>query len=91
MTTRRQFAVQLTSLAALGTGTFSTAQAQQTPELARLLVGFPPGGSTDNVARRRHPDCRQRAQGRHARRQHATALAARSVQRLPAHLPKTPL
>lgn len=52
MTTRRQFAVQLTSLAALGTGTFSAAQAQQQSDLARLLVGFPPGGSTDNVARR---------------------------------------
>lgn len=52
MTTRRQFAVQLTSLAALGTGIFPAAHAQQIPELARLLVGFPPGGSTDNVARR---------------------------------------
>ena len=36
MTTRRQFAVQLTSLAALGTGTFSAAQAQQQSDLARL-------------------------------------------------------
>lgn len=52
MTTRRQFAVQLTGLAALGTGIFPAAHAQQIPELARLLVGFPPGGSTDNVARR---------------------------------------
>ena len=53
MTTRRQFAVQLTGLAALSTGIFSAAaQSQPTPELARLLVGFPPGGSTDNVARR---------------------------------------
>jgi len=52
MTTRRQFAVQLSSLAALGTGLVPAAHAQQQPELARLLVGFPPGGSTDNVARR---------------------------------------
>ena len=51
MTTRRQFAVQLTSLAALGTGTFSAAQAQQQSDLARLLVGFPPGGGTDAIAR----------------------------------------
>ena len=52
MTTRRQFAVQLASLAALGTGIVPAAQAQQHSDLARLLVGFPPGGSTDNVARR---------------------------------------
>ena len=52
MTTRRQFAVQLTGLAALGAGFQGAAHAQQPPDLARLLVGFPPGGSTDNVARR---------------------------------------
>jgi tripartite-type tricarboxylate transporter receptor subunit TctC len=53
MTTRRQFAIQLSSLAALGTaGMGQLASAQSLPDLARLLVGFPPGGSTDNVARR---------------------------------------
>lgn len=51
MTTRRQFTVQLTSAAALGIGLIPATHAQQ-PDLARLLVGFPPGGSTDNVARR---------------------------------------
>ena len=56
MTTRRQFAIQLGSLGtwgALGTTALSlSAQAQAMPDLARLMVGFPPGGSTDNVARR---------------------------------------
>jgi tripartite-type tricarboxylate transporter receptor subunit TctC len=52
MTTRRQFTSQLGALAALGsTGLYRGAQAQQ-PDTARLLVGFPPGGSSDNVARR---------------------------------------
>ena len=52
MSTRREFAARLGALAALGAaGLHRTALAQQ-PELARLLVGFPPGGSTDNVARR---------------------------------------
>lgn len=52
MNTRRQFALQMGSLAALGaTGLGQGAQAQ-TIDTARLLVGFPPGGSTDNVARR---------------------------------------
>lgn len=51
MTTRRQFALQLGSLTALGAAGLPAAWAQQ-PDLARLLVGFPPGGSTDNVARR---------------------------------------
>lgn len=53
MSTRRQFAIQLGSLAALGTtGLSPAARAQAMPELARLLVGFPAGGSADNVARR---------------------------------------
>lgn len=51
MTTRRQFALQLGSLTALGASGLPAAWAQQ-PDLARLMVGFPPGGSTDNVARR---------------------------------------
>jgi tripartite-type tricarboxylate transporter receptor subunit TctC len=51
MTNRRQFTVQLTGMAALGAGLVPRAHAQSL-DLARLLVGFPPGGSTDNVARR---------------------------------------
>lgn len=52
MTTRRLFNSQLGALAALGaTGLHRAALAQQ-PDTARILVGFPPGGSTDNVARR---------------------------------------
>lgn len=51
MTTRRQFTLQLcTALGACGLDL--PAQAQTPPDLAHLLVGFPPGGSTDNVARR---------------------------------------
>jgi tripartite-type tricarboxylate transporter receptor subunit TctC len=50
MSTRRQFTLQSASLA-LAAGLPRWAHAQQ-PETARLLVGFPPGGSTDNVARR---------------------------------------
>jgi tripartite-type tricarboxylate transporter receptor subunit TctC len=53
MTTRRQFAIQLGRWATLGSAALNTAaRAQATPDLARLVVGFPPGGSTDNVARR---------------------------------------
>lgn len=53
MSTRRQFTARLGLLGASGLlgGLPHAAWAQQ-PELARLLVGFPPGGSTDNVARR---------------------------------------
>jgi tripartite-type tricarboxylate transporter receptor subunit TctC len=51
MTTRRQFATQVGALALGATGLHHSARAQQV-DLARLLVGFPPGGSTDNVARR---------------------------------------
>lgn len=52
MTTRRQFTARLGTLAALGAvGMHRVAHGQQ-PDLARMLVGFPPGGSTDNVARR---------------------------------------
>lgn len=52
MTTRRQFATQLAALAALGAASMHRVAHGQQPELARVLVGFPPGGSTDNVARR---------------------------------------
>lgn len=54
MHSRRTFTQQLGVLAMSGaTGFHLSSQAQtQTMDLARLLVGFPPGGSTDNVARR---------------------------------------
>ena len=50
MTNRRQFTAQLGALAAAATLPFATRA--QHPELSRIIVGFPPGGSTDNVARR---------------------------------------
>lgn len=52
MTTRRQFTSQLGALAAMGAAGLPMIARAQQPDLARLLVGFPPGGSTDNVARR---------------------------------------
>lgn len=51
MTTRRHFTAQLGALAALSAGLPQAARAQ-IPETARLLVGFPAGGSSDTVARR---------------------------------------
>jgi tripartite-type tricarboxylate transporter receptor subunit TctC len=50
MTNRRQFTAQLGALAAAAALPFGASARQ--PELSRLIVGFPPGGSTDNVARR---------------------------------------
>lgn len=53
MSTRRRFTAQLGLLGASGLlGSLPHGAWAQQPELARLLVGFPPGGSTDNVARR---------------------------------------
>jgi tripartite-type tricarboxylate transporter receptor subunit TctC len=54
MQTRRTFTQRLGVLAMSGaSGLHLTGHAQTaTMDLARLLVGFPPGGSTDNVARR---------------------------------------
>ena len=53
MSNRRQFTARLGVLGAAGLlGGLPPAAWAQLPELARLLVGFPPGGSTDNVARR---------------------------------------
>ncbi len=52
MNNRRQFTQSLLGAAALGAaGLPWTAQAQGTPELARILVGFPPGGTTDALSR----------------------------------------
>lgn len=54
MQSRRTFTQRLGVLAVSGaSGLHLTSRAQPAPlDLARLLVGFPPGGSTDNVARR---------------------------------------
>lgn len=52
MSTRRAFTQQLTALAALGAAGLPLTASAQKIDLARLLVGFPPGGSTDNVPRR---------------------------------------
>lgn len=53
MTTRRQFVRQTASLAALGAaGMHFPAFAQAAPELAKILCGFPPGGTSDAISRR---------------------------------------
>jgi len=53
MTTRRQFNTLLGAFGASGVlSTLPQAAWAQRSEMARLIVGFPPGGSTDNVARR---------------------------------------
>ncbi len=49
---RRQFALNLIGGAALTSLGLPMAQAQNTPELAKILVGFPPGGTTDALSRR---------------------------------------
>jgi tripartite-type tricarboxylate transporter receptor subunit TctC len=53
MITRRQFNTLLSNsigLAALGVST--TVRAQAVPDTAKILVGFPPGGTTDALSRR---------------------------------------
>lgn len=53
MSTRRHFTAQLGGLAAAASLPLTGwAQTPAQPELSRIFVGFPPGGSTDNVARR---------------------------------------
>ena len=53
MTTRRQFTQTLLGGAALtAAGLPWSAQAQGSLELAKILVGFPPGGTTDALSRR---------------------------------------
>jgi len=54
MTTRREFTRTLTGVAALaGLGLPLATRAQGgTPDLAKILVGFPPGGTTDAISRR---------------------------------------
>ncbi len=51
MTTRRAFSLQLAALAGLAAAPLRNARAQGL-DLARILVGFPPGGGTDAIARR---------------------------------------
>jgi len=51
MPTRRQFASRLAGIAALAAAPLRFAQAQSL-DVAKILVGFPPGGATDAVARR---------------------------------------
>lgn len=53
MTTRRQFVQTATSLTALGAFGFPLAsQAQSSLDVARIVSGFPPGGTVDVLARR---------------------------------------
>lgn len=51
MQTRRTFAGQLAAIAALAAAPYRFAHAQNL-ELAKLMVGFPPGGGADAIARR---------------------------------------
>ena len=51
MINRRQF-VQTTAAATLGLGALQSARAQAAVETLRIIVGFPPGGTTDAFARR---------------------------------------
>lgn len=54
MTDRRQFTARLmgTLGATAALPLWPRLASAQTPEVVRIVVGFPPGGSTDNVARR---------------------------------------
>lgn len=52
MTTRRQFTQAATAAAVLGTLPASYVHAQGMLENLRIIVGFPPGGTTDAFARR---------------------------------------
>ncbi len=53
MTTRRSFIQNTTALAAIGaTGLHLPAHSQQSLELAKIICGFPPGGTSDAMSRR---------------------------------------
>lgn len=52
MATRRQFTSQVASLALFTAAGFPRLAAAQQLDTARVLIGFPPGGGTDIVARR---------------------------------------
>lgn len=51
MKNRRQFTQTLLSSAALAASGLPISAFAQNPEIARILVGFPPGGTTDALAR----------------------------------------
>lgn len=51
MISRRDFVHQTTALAALGTGLVPAARAQSI-QLAKIICGFPPGGTSDAMSRR---------------------------------------
>ena len=48
----RRRILQWAGLGLIGTGAFPAAHAQALPDTARIIVGFPPGGAPDIVARR---------------------------------------
>jgi tripartite-type tricarboxylate transporter receptor subunit TctC len=52
MTTRRDFIQQSAALASLGTGALALPARAQTIETARIICGFPPGGTSDAMSRR---------------------------------------
>lgn len=52
MTTRREFVSQTAALAALGSGAIALPARAQSLELAKIICGFPPGGTSDAMSRR---------------------------------------
>lgn len=52
MSTRRQFTHTLGAAALTGLGLPLSAQAQSSLELAKIICGFPPGGTSDAISRR---------------------------------------
>lgn len=52
MTTRREFVQRAAALAAIGTGAAPLAARAQSIDTARILCGFPPGGTADAMSRR---------------------------------------
>jgi tripartite-type tricarboxylate transporter receptor subunit TctC len=52
MTTRRDFMKTSAALAALGAGGLPLPASAQSLELAKILCGFPPGGTSDAISRR---------------------------------------
>ncbi len=52
MTTRREFAKRITALTAIAAGSIPHGAGAQTLDLAKILCGFPPGGTSDILSRR---------------------------------------
>lgn len=52
MTTRREFVSHTAALAALAAGALALPARAQSLELARIICGFPPGGTSDALSRR---------------------------------------